>query len=159
MKENIFNRNNYTLLEISSVIDLERANRNKLIYLLVKNNEVVYVGQSNRGVLSRLSSHIKNKDFDEVFYKLPKYNLSSSLNDLESKLTSKYKPTYNIVNKNHSIDLTKEIYNIINSNHKTRLKVIEIIAINKLVSSKSIGKLLNKSTRTIERYRKSTIQL
>lgn len=61
------------------------------IYYLLKNEEVVYVGQTTQG-LSRPFSHIHDKDFDEVKIIGCK---NDDLNSKEAKAITKYKPKYN----------------------------------------------------------------
>ena len=60
------------------------------IYFLIKNSEIVYIGQSTNGI-SRIQQHT-DKDFDSYFI------LETSkehLNDLESHYIVKFNPVYN----------------------------------------------------------------
>lgn len=63
---------------------------NAFIYFLLKNNEVVYVGQTTRGII-RPFSHT-DKDFDEVKIIFCE---TFELNILEDTFIQKYKPMYN----------------------------------------------------------------
>lgn len=60
------------------------------IYFLIKNKEVVYVGQTTQGY-SRIQAHT-DKNFDSVYFiRCDEYDLD----ELESKYVIKYKPIYN----------------------------------------------------------------
>ena len=63
-----------------------------IIYFLIKDNEVVYVGQSKNGI-NRIAFHIYNrKDFDSFYF----INCNiKELNDLENYYIIKYQPKYN----------------------------------------------------------------
>lgn len=67
------------------------------IYALIKNKNIVYIGQTSN-IISRLSSHLhSNKDFDswsviESF----DYIESDSFNKLEKKYINKFKPKLNV---------------------------------------------------------------
>lgn len=64
------------------------------IYFLIKNNEIVYVGQSkNLGM--RLDSHIKSKDFDSFFFIMVD---ESELNATEYAYVMKFSPALNMDN-------------------------------------------------------------
>lgn len=65
--------------------------KNCLIYFLLKNDEVVYVGQTKSG-LYRPLSHIYSKDFDTI--KIIETN-EKDLDLLEDEFIKKYKPLYN----------------------------------------------------------------
>lgn len=60
------------------------------VYFLIKENEVVYVGQTKQGLIRPLSH--KDKDFDEI--KII-YCKSENLDMCEDKYIQKYKPIYN----------------------------------------------------------------
>ena len=61
------------------------------VYLLVSNDEVVYVGQSMNG-LARVTQHYKKKVFDKiVLLPTPAYDLTIK----ECELIIKYQPYYN----------------------------------------------------------------
>lgn len=88
-----FSVESYKQVTIEAVIEDTRRNRNCFIYFLIKDNNLVYVGKSNNGILCRINSHIKDKDFDSAYY------VASSSEDLldeyEKKYIVKYKPKYN----------------------------------------------------------------
>ena len=60
------------------------------IYFLIKNEEIVYIGQSVNGI-SRIQQHT-DKDFDSYFILETK---KEYLNDLESHYIVKFNPIYN----------------------------------------------------------------
>lgn len=62
------------------------------IYFLIKNEEVVYVGQTSKG-LCIIYQHLDNKVFDKVY--LLKVEDKNDLNKLELFYIFKYKPLYN----------------------------------------------------------------
>lgn len=65
-----------------------------IIYFLTKNEEVVYVGQSKKGI-GRIYYHIcnyKKKDFDSCYYI---HCNETELNELENYYMIKYSPKYN----------------------------------------------------------------
>lgn len=62
------------------------------IYFLIKNEEVVYVGQTSKG-LCRIYQHLDNKDFDKIYLLWVKDK--NELNKLELFYILKYKPFYN----------------------------------------------------------------
>ena len=63
-----------------------------MIYFLIKNNEVVYVGQSKNGI-SRIFFHkYTKKDFDNLYFINCK---EKELSTLENYYITKYKPLYN----------------------------------------------------------------
>jgi hypothetical protein len=68
------------------------------VYFLLKNNQVVYVGQTNTAWPQRILSHIKEgvKDFDDVWYLEVD---ASSLNVVEKEYIRKFKPKHNISSK------------------------------------------------------------
>ena len=74
-----------------------------MVYFLVKNKEVVYVGKSDRGMI-RINEHsYTEKDFDSFYFvncKLEK------LKNMENYYILKYKPKYNRnINKISSSEL------------------------------------------------------
>lgn len=76
------------------------------IYYLLKNDEVVYVGQTRQGLL-RPFCHIRDKDFDEVkIIECKKEELDSK----EAEAISKYTPKYNkTMIDDYSIDYFKRM--------------------------------------------------
>lgn len=75
--------------EEENCIDVPKY-ENCFVYFLLKNNEVVYVGQTTVGI-SRPMAHY-DKEFDHI--KL-KYCEIEELNELENKYIVKYNPKYN----------------------------------------------------------------
>ena len=63
------------------------------IYVLLKNNAVVYVGQSDN-IISRVGTHLANpsKSFDSVRYAVVE---NGDLNEIEADLIVKYQPHLN----------------------------------------------------------------
>lgn len=61
-----------------------------IIYFLLRNDRVVYVGQSKRGIIRPLSYWEKDFDTVKVLYCTEK-----DLNALEDKYIAKYQPEYN----------------------------------------------------------------
>lgn len=83
------------------------------VYLLIKNGEVIYVGQTQNGIISPYK-HKYNKDFDDIYLIECKEN---ELDYLQDKYIKKYCPIYNRdLNKKVNYSLTrirtkiKEIY-------------------------------------------------
>lgn len=64
----------------------------KFIYFLIKNEEVVYVGQTSKGVCI-LYQHLANKDFDKVYILWVRDK--KEMNKLKKFYILKYKPIYN----------------------------------------------------------------
>lgn len=64
--------------------------QNCFVYFLLKDNEVIYVGQTKHG-LARPLSH-RDKDFDEIKIL---YCDATNLDILEDTYIQKYQPTYN----------------------------------------------------------------
>jgi hypothetical protein len=88
-----FNREIYTKFNLQDVIKLSKDNVVAFVYFLIKDNELVYVGKSNNRLLERLSRHLMEKDFDDVYYK-PFIN-SEYASKTERQLITKYKPKLN----------------------------------------------------------------
>lgn len=61
------------------------------VYFLMRNGEIVYVGQTNKG-LERAISHTKDKIFDSIGVIKCK---EEELNEKETYYIAKYKPLYN----------------------------------------------------------------
>lgn len=140
-------------LTIKDIIHLKTKGIDKFIYFLIDKGEIVYIGKSNGRLLGRINSHLKDKKFDNVKYL--SVNSSNELNRVESELISNYKPKYNKVNVNNKINLSSTVKEIIKSKRKTKYKVKRILEEQPKLSSKTIGEILNKSTRTIERHKVS----
>jgi len=88
-----FSKESYSRLTIESVVKELSNNRQFFIYFLLKDNRLVYVGQSNNNVLQRINDHLSNKDFDEVFYK--SFSVEGVMDEYEKKFIMKYRPKYN----------------------------------------------------------------
>lgn len=83
-----FNKNLYKEFTIETAI------YNKLvIYFLINNDSLVYVGKSNSNVLSRIQSHISDKIFNQVRY--ISVSTQKALDEYEIKYITKYKPKFN----------------------------------------------------------------
>jgi len=89
----VFNKELYSEFNISEIIKLKKSGIDKFVYFLMKDNELVYIGMSNGNLLSRLNSHIKDKDFDSVLYKT--VLREPSLSKIEKNLITKYRPKLN----------------------------------------------------------------
>ena len=89
----VFNKELYSEFNISEIIKLTKSGVDKFVYFLMKDNELVYIGMSNGNLLSRLNSHIKDKDFDSVLYKT--VLIETSLSKIEKNLITKYRPKLN----------------------------------------------------------------
>lgn len=88
-----FKKESYKRLTIESVIKEFARNKYYFIYFLINNNKVVYIGQSNKNVLSRISSHLQDKTFNQVYYKA--FGLENVMDEYEKKFIIKYRPKYN----------------------------------------------------------------
>ena len=140
-------------LTIKDIIYLKTKGIDKFIYFLIDKGEIVYIGKSNGRLLCRINSHLKDKEFDNVKYL--SVNSINELNRVESELISNHKPKYNKLNVNNKINLSSTVKMIIKSKRKTKYKVKRILEEQPNLSSKAIGEVLNKSTRTIERHKVS----
>ena len=79
-----------------------------IIYALINNNEIVYIGQS-KNIVVRLSSHrTSNKVFDRwcIVENLGTYTTSKEVNRLEEKYIRKFLPKYN---KIHNTEYQKKV--------------------------------------------------
>jgi len=75
---------------------IEPFRLNWVIYLLVHNGEIVYVGKSSyRGYTRRIKSHAKDKVFDEV-YIAQVTDIEQEVLSVESAFISLLQPKYNI---------------------------------------------------------------
>jgi len=87
--------------------------KESLIYFLIKNNKIVYVGQTQNGLL-RVFSHLYKKEYDG--YYTIKCDINK-LNEIEAYYISKLNPVYNGAilpsnNKYKSISTIKKMYRI-----------------------------------------------
>tara|TARA_R100000231_G_scaffold139613_1_gene121630 strand:- start:239 stop:640 length:402 start_codon:yes stop_codon:yes gene_type:complete len=81
-----------------------------IIYALISNNEIVYIGQSTN-ILNRLSTHLSSfKEFDSwtIIENLGDFTTSKEVNRLEEKYIRKFLPKYN---KIHNKIYQKKVYN------------------------------------------------
>lgn len=79
-----------------------------IIYALINNNEIVYIGQS-KNIILRLSYHrTSNKVFDSwcIVENLGTYTTSREVNRLEEKYIKKFLPKYN---KIHNAEYQKKV--------------------------------------------------
>ena len=124
-----FDKSLYSEFNLNEILSLSKSGVNKFIYFLMKDNELVYIGMSNGNLLSRLNSHIKDKDFDSVLYKT--VLRETSLSKIEKNLITKYRPKLNkgliFTNAKYSIfDLkTEEVIRDTKSNLLTILNASE----------------------------------
>jgi hypothetical protein len=77
------------------------------IYALIKDQEIVYIGQSSN-VMSRLGSHIqeKRKDFDS--YAIVCKVSQNEVDEVERKYIDDLKPKYNIVHNKHDSSYVRQ---------------------------------------------------
>jgi len=79
-----------------------------IIYALINNDEIVYIGQSTN-ILLRISNHLtSNKVFDSwsIVENLGTYTTSKEVNRLEEKYIRKFLPKYN---KMHNTEYQKKV--------------------------------------------------
>lgn len=112
------------------------ATKNYLIYFLIKNDDVVYVGQTTQNLL-RPFSH-KDKDFDTVKI-LYQSQDKKALNKIEEFFIKKYNPKYNRVFNadKYCRDLMTELYEVekikeLSKYFMTRKQVNEMLRDNNL---------------------------
>jgi hypothetical protein len=74
------------------ILALMKANKRHFVYLLEKNNQVIYVGRSSN-LYSRLMAHKSNKDFDSV--KLIEYIDRGQMVDAEFYFIKYHNPVLN----------------------------------------------------------------
>lgn len=85
-----FNKDNYTQFDIRQILS---SPKDKFIYFLLNKEELVYIGKSNGYLLGRLNSHMKDKEFDDVYVRA--VSDTKSLNKYEKKWIEKYRPKLN----------------------------------------------------------------
>ena len=89
--------------EENNCLKLQKIN-NIFVYFLVKNNEVIYVGQTKNGIM-RPYQHKYDKDFDTIYIK---YCDKDNLDYLEDFYIKKYNPIYNkVLNTQLNYSLSK----------------------------------------------------
>lgn len=93
------------MLEKQEVLDRKQAVTKKdcYVYFLIKNDEIIYIGQTTRGT-ARVYSHYEDKDFDS--YSLVPCE-ESELNDLAAKYIVKFNPRYNITPPQNNLFASK----------------------------------------------------
>ncbi len=85
-----FNKENYSQFNIRDILS---SHKDKFIYFLLNNDELVYIGKSNGGLLGRLNVHIKDKEFNDVYVR--PISDAKSLDKYEKKWIEKYRPKLN----------------------------------------------------------------
>ena len=106
--------------------------KKEFIYFLLKDNVVVYVGQTKKQGLKRPLSHT-NKDYDEI--KIIYYE-TSKIDFMEDYFIKKYKPKYNkALNHNQNYSLTR-IRNILRE--LTKKQNMTIVAVKKYIKKFNI---------------------
>lgn len=113
-----------------------------IIYALISNNEIVYIGQSTN-ILNRLSTHLSSfKEFDSwtIIENLGDFTTSKEVNRLEEKYIRKFLPKYN---KIHNKIYQKKVYNK-NQNYaeiekKLRIKKLWLRSQTGIVNRKKIN--------------------
>lgn len=98
------------------------------VYFLIKNNEIVYVGQST-DIFSRISVHRKTKDFDSYNYILFPEVSDEKLNNLEAEYIGKFTPKYNRQISNNDIynyvfDTEKLGYDAVNQKINIEISIV-----------------------------------
>lgn len=96
------------------------------IYFLIKDNEIVYVGQSTQ-FYTKLSSHVNNKDFDSYFIiEVPEEQLT----EYEVEYIIKFNPIYNSILPSNNIYKTlesmKKIFELTKWNLKKTVRIHDI---------------------------------
>lgn len=129
---------NYTLEEIfegGNVTNDEDCNFTSKVYFLIKENSIVYVGQS-MSLANRISQH-KDKDFDNVsFICVPEHAAS----DVEAHYIVKFNPEFNRSIPGNNLFISKgKISKAMNSIGKKLLESIEPAYVEKPKSEKSIS--------------------
>jgi len=142
--------------KLDEVIKLNKKGIIRFVYILTKNDDIIYIGKSKGGLLGRIGSHLKTKDFDDVSYVSARTD--SELSSIEKQLIKKHKPKLNVIYKNHSSEYIDDIIKISNRRIKTRVKVNKILEIDCNMSSSAISDIIGISTRSVERYKKCRIK-
>ncbi len=89
---------------------------NKMIYFLIDNGEVVYVGKTENGLFRPLSHKDKKYDTIKIIF------VKGNVNELEGEFIAKYTPKYNRVISGYiSFRLAKEKIRKIKGSEKTTL--------------------------------------
>jgi len=115
-RKEAFNKDSYTKLTIENVLLDKNNGKQNYIYFLTKGEEVVYIGKSENNFLSRISEHIKHKDFDDVYYK--SFSMPNVAEQYEKNFIIKYRPKQNkvLAYTNAKVDVldtkTMEVLNV-----------------------------------------------
>lgn len=128
------------------VMQINHGFKSKIfVYFLIQDEEVVYVGQTTKGII-RPISHLNDKIFNSIRIM---YCETKNLGKLEHEYILKYNPLYNktknIYNRNNTVKFISKNYSerLIEYRAKNKLKQIEMA--NELgVSRELINKLENK---------------
>lgn len=113
------------------------------VYLLLKNNQVVYVGQTTNGI-NRIKQHFIKKEIDFDEYRTIKCS-KKDLNNLEDFYIIKYQPIYNkkinssIVKSTYIIHKIKDIIGFNPYSIKRIDEIIEKTPFEKFVFNKGIA--------------------
>lgn len=111
----------------SDYIDMTTAPRCFIYFLLDENGEVVYVGQTTRG-MSRIEAHYKDKQFEKI-YIIP--TDETDLDYAETVYILKYTPKYNkTINLKDFIAL-KKVKEVVRKDYK--LKILKMDRIFKML--------------------------
>ena len=70
------------------------------VYFLMKNNNVVYVGKSERCINNRVIKHKKNKDFDDVYF-ISITPCFANIDIAEYVYINVFNPKYNVIDKKY----------------------------------------------------------
>ena len=70
------------------------------VYFLMKNNNVVYVGKSQRCINNRVINHKKNKDFDDVYF-ISITPCFANIDIAEYVYINVFNPKYNVIDKKY----------------------------------------------------------
>jgi len=139
-----FNKDDYTKFNLTEILS---SSKNKYIYFLLQDDILVYIGKSYGNLLSRLNSHIKDKEFNEVYLKSV-YD-SKSLDKFERKWIEKYRPKLNkefIFN-----NITYDIFDL-KTEEKITVTKEELIDITKAAKSTINNFLYEKRNKLKSRY-------
>ena len=89
---------NYFLLEKSDIINkkINISLPKIIVYFLINDNEIVYVGHITRGLYRFFEHDNLGKKFDSYYFiEVPKANIRR----IEEHYIKEFKPIYNIINK------------------------------------------------------------
>ena len=81
----------------------EDTQKNRGLYFLINDDEIVYVGKSEYDVFTRIEYHKRNsdKEFNSFYYKRVE-NRKVNLDTLETKYIAKFTPKYNKIISDHN---------------------------------------------------------